>query len=482
MPSDLPPPPRPRTIRDPVVPLKNHPFLGDNFLSACHPYCTPELETQNPGLYQEIQNRRRHVAELFPDVAIKLNAIRERIKAVTGVSHMRELNGRSSDPDLVARMDDDILRHWTVFGGSLNGEGVLPQESALLKRLLQDDLHQRRQAMMRWGRAADYLIDDIVHQFYPDRKTSISLNNEVGGCHSRGQLRLWVADKTGVTPPLSSQARRKDELMQLFATADMILNRKSHHIPQFNLFMQQLMYPEGKRVGETLPAYVIAQHDPNQSFVCKGARFHIGPEDPDLSPAHGQNLVTIPEHYELREIREHYELREIRLNGGGDVVSTVPCLVHTREKKAKNAVLKSIRKDSTLEDLDDWIGIRLIFDRPEYVKLFKTTFAERLERAGHRISFKETQNGAGSQRLPMDKYNLIVDGELDYEVQAFTLEQFADYQRKTPYAWALYELERFFATPLPEALLPRAIHGVDHEEAYQRALARVTRDLMNGPL
>ncbi len=379
-----------------------------------------------------------NMARQHPDRYAQMKQIRAdviKLMANGKGGNLSDFAGRSTNPRLVSKVRANIVKAHSDLDVN---------QTEVLNRL------------KGFGVDANEFIDYVTATFFPGY-TTLEPANEIRSCNDPAKLLLIALDDNWALKA-RFEAKRKLDLMQRFMERKKALKPIKGRMDAFyELLNTHMLDATGVKRGSHEKGFLIATLDPENGNSCLEARLDTMP----LFKAE-ENQVSMP-----------MELRAFEVRG-----RRIQFMVTGREKNKFSHIMKSMRKDETdiTKLIKDLHGVRLVFLSDEDRVLFRRTFARRLRSAGFEVSSNTATFVGDGSKLPGIETELLISkpgfGRASYEMQAYTAEEYVDYFLKTPTAWPMYDIQRFYEYLLDEILFPYSIYDTltknqRHEIAYQ---------------
>lgn len=286
--------------------------------------------------------------------------------------------------------------------------------------------------------------------------------------HEPLALMHMILDPERFTQTIRFEAARKLELAA--EALPLHLDEQQHHRHLTTLIdiFNGIIWNGGK-VGNTEVVECVSFHDP--------ASFRTS------------HVVILDEHQKLTldPYRFYHRLRMRR------TPNQILAMWEHRIKPVEDQLLKLMRRRGTdagysLKEMNDAIGMRLVFLTKEDALDFERFFAEKVRSANHSLRLIErndsleneaTFNGdseGSNSELEMLQLVWELDG-IRFEMQLHTIRTYLDYELADGLAHSEYEVTRQMRMLL--TLFPQAIYGLDIPEWVRKLLERVRENKLN---
>ncbi len=384
-------------------------------------------------------------------------------------------------------------------------QAINAQLKAKLEFLQKYKEEKRESGLSSMGYEADKYIRQLISDVFPG-DGSASLNGEIASCNDAAKLVLWSFDDR-YAPIIKFEAARKLLLMKFIAEIRDYSKQEEDNDKalqyMMDVFNERVVdLPEGGRIGDTVPHYLLSTHDPEDYRTVDAKLLKQKPNS--MEGNRPTQLTKLPCRRTI-VINLEGEEREIFF------------YLDQRGKTPESRLTKTLRYGSKIGEKDlDRNGFKLVFEEREDWEDFFRMFQEeiknevkddlydrmdvaeseedlarlqaRIDNIDESIEIDEKEwkdsldgkgfkgNGKGSsENLKVLKFKMKVtrgDGRKhQYEFQIFLPDGFADTEYRKGVSWDEYHAKRFFKEKLDEVLFPPELYpDIDRKKSQEEAM------------
>jgi hypothetical protein len=237
-----------------------------------------------------------------------------------------------------------------------------------------------------------------------------------------------------------------------------------------DLLNERVYDPNGEKRGGTKTRWLVFRLDPKNDNKCTEYQFVDEP----------------PQSLDEDQYIEQMEFRTTVCRLPDGTQKTVNYVFHLNEKDDEEIYLKTLRRPEQEELVlpRDLHRGMYMFESDEDAELVFEEKKRRIQnpdsegQQSYDISIEKEKSGVGGSKdnpaIPCIKSNWVIDGNKDYEFQAYTPMDYINYNCWKPYAHTTHKVKRFFNNSLCETFFPKAYFpSIDKEKIANDAIDRL---------
>ncbi len=372
------------------------------------------------------------------------SAVRDEIFNMLGVESYKEIDALRQDPQRIQEASD---RAYASIGRLYGIEG---------------SLSEIKTEVGRYAENADEVIDYLRDNIFNGLSVRVEMINEVQATNNPVKLLLIACDE-GYHPKPRFEAIRKLELMKLSAAIHQRERESgvSDKFAQFIGFMNENVWSKAKRIGEVEEVTLLSTHDPD-TYEATSVRVL----DTDAKPS-------------VYEKSTNLSRRSFEHNG-----HEIPIYVTIRQKPDVAKILKLLRKNdqNPATAVDDELGVMLVFNSTQDIKLFTKHLSQSAGKAGSQMTIEEisdtlngesydNKNAGSSNGIQMLKFFARMEGAR-VEFVLHTNETYVNQLYKRGVSHAEYEANRIFDSGVADLLFPQSFFEIDLKKAQEEVIKK----------
>ncbi len=397
----------------------------------------------------------------------KVHNMRTQIISILGIERISQIPGLINNPGARKQASDTA---YELIGGMYGMEQKPESETELERKQRRERIAVR---VKGYGDIANSVITHLAEEQLPRSHADLTMVNEIKNASDPVEL-LLLAHDNRYHRRVRFEAARKLQLMALAAALDQREQESGveEKGKQLDIFLDEHVYSQARKRGETILAYLYSTHDP-ETFDATSVRVLHKTE------ADRQRLLLKP-YEKITPVQR----RTVQSNG-----QEIPVYVNTRQKDPVASVLKLLRKghENPAVAVDDSLGLMAVLETENDLDNFRTHLVKGATEAGSMLQEEETQNTLhGEKHVPsspgsspdirMYKSHMRING-MRFEFQGYTIFSYLDSLYRRDSGHYEYDVKRLFNSGVVSLLFPETVYGYNEEDMRESAIKKVRSEV-----